>query len=151
MRKRKGFTLLEVVIVLSIIGLIGSFTVVNYYKIYNNSINDLNTDLCNNSILHMINDSKLYCRNISKHGHLLFNHNDNTIIFHCNSKKIQTYNFPKGFKLEYLNTADGVQLIRIDEFGNTSNACSIKFTDMKGEIHKVTLRVATNYVEIKEK
>ncbi|MCY6370333.1 prepilin-type N-terminal cleavage/methylation domain-containing protein [Clostridium ganghwense] len=146
MNKKKGTTLIEVVIVLSIISILSGISITNCYGIYNSTLNSFNVDICNNSILHIINDSKQYCKGKNKTGYLVFD--SRSITFHC-GLTVKSYEMPKEFKLESINTSSGKQLIYIDNLGNTSDACTITYKDRKGKNHFITLRVGTNYVQIK--
>jgi len=46
-------------------------------------------------------------------------------------------------------TIDGTGIDGMTANGVTTNSCTITFKDRRGGIHKVTIRVGTNYVEIK--
>lgn len=148
MYKKKGTTLIEIILVLSILAVLSSMTIRNYYCIYNTTLNNFSVDICSNSILHIVNDSKLYCKSKNKSGYLVFDCVKN-IKFYCGGNMVRSYTVPKGFKLKPLNSKNGKQIIDIDNLGNTGDACTICYSDRKGDNHFITLRVGTNYVQIK--
>jgi Tfp pilus assembly protein PilE len=66
MYKKKGITLIEIILILSILAILSSMTIRNYHCIYSTTLNSFSVDMCSNSILHIINDSKQYCRSKNK-------------------------------------------------------------------------------------
>lgn len=148
MYKKKGTTLIEIILVLSILALLSGMTIRSYYCIYNTTLNNFSVDMCSNSILHIINDSKQYCKSKNKSGYLVFDC-VKSIRFYCAGNMIRSYTVPEGFKLNPLNSKNGKQIIDIDNLGNTGDACTICYVDRKGDNHFITLRVGTNYVQIK--
>ncbi|MEL7597291.1 MAG: prepilin-type cleavage/methylation domain-containing protein [Clostridiaceae bacterium] len=148
MYKKKGITLIEIILILSILVVLSSMTVRNYYRIYSTTLNSFSVDMCSNSILHIINDSKQYCRSKNKSGYLVFDC-VKSINFYCGGNRVRSYTVPKGFDLKPLNSKYGKQIIDIDNLGNTADACTICYADRKGDNHFMTLRVGTNYVQIK--
>ena len=46
-------------------------------------------------------------------------------------------------------TIDGKGIDGMTSDGVITNACTISFKDRRGIIHKITIRVGTNYVQIK--
>ncbi|MCY6354058.1 type II secretion system protein [Clostridium sp. ZS2-4] len=149
MNKKKGTTLIEIIIVLSILTVLSSMAIRNYYCIYNTVSNNFSVDMCSNSILHIINDSKQYCKSKNKSGYLVFDC-IKSIEFYCGGNMVRSYTVPEGFMLKPLNSKGGSQIIHIDNFGNTGDACTICYADITGENHPITLRVGTNYVQIKQ-
>lgn len=145
---KKGLTLIELIITLSIFMIFITTSVSVYFSLYKRTKNALSANMCENYILHIINDSKRYCKERGRSGYIYFDENKN-ISFYCFGRKIKSYTLPKGFKLEYVNTKNELQRVDIDNFGNTSDACTISFKNKKGKKYEMTIRVGTNYVQIK--
>lgn len=143
---KKGLSLVELIIVLSILFTIISLCTINYFRLYNNWSNSANIDYCNNYILHMIKNSAVYCKYKNKSGYLLFGESEK-VKFFCGNKKVNEYELPSGFK--FIDTASFNQRISINNLGNVIKACTINYKDMKGKPHSITIRVATRYVQIK--
>lgn len=144
--KHKGFSLVELLLTISIISIVvcGGTSVVGSFKAYNNSIN---VDLCSSSLLSMINSSKLYCRSKESPGYLLFDLRNNNIKFFCQGVRVDLFEFPEGFELYSINSAD--RKIRFDNQGITGDACTIQYKDSKNKLHTLTISVGTAYAEIK--
>jgi prepilin-type N-terminal cleavage/methylation domain-containing protein len=148
LKKARGFSLIELVIVLSILVVIVGLGNMNLRVFHSNIINSTNVDYFNNKILHMISESALYCRWQNKSGYLLFSDDEKIVKFYCSNKRIRDYEVPKGFK--FINTAHFNKRIEIDNLGAVITACTINYNDKKGDTHIITIRVATRYVQIKE-
>lgn len=166
----KGVTLIELVITMSLISILLGFTSISisFFKNYENNID---TDYCNNSILELIDNSKLYCKKENSKGYLQFNLINNEITFYCYSKKgvnyqqaqyIEKYVLPDKFIIYNINseynrikisitgmTLDGTGLDGMAANGIATNSCTITFRDRMESLHKITIRVGTNYVEVK--
>lgn len=144
--KRRGFTVIELLLVLSIFSILLSFSLVNL-STFNNFKNKIDVDLTNNNILDFINKSKTYCRDKKgEGGYIYFDTRNNEITFNVGLDEIFKLKLPEGF---VLNPVRDDNRIKIDNMGITEDACSIKFKDRKGEMHCITMCVGTAYVDIK--
>ena len=165
MEKRdKGLTLIELIITLCLISILLSFTLISmdFFKSYENNID---VDYCNNSILSLIDNAKLYCKKENSNGYIQFDLVSNEVTFYCKSKqnqKVEEYILPKKFTICDVNskyncirisingmTIDGTGIDGMTTNGVTTNSCTISFKDRRNSIHKITIRVGTNYVEVK--
>ena len=85
MQKRdKGVTLIELITTLCLLSILISFSLISivYLKNYENNID---VDYCNNSILQLIDNSKLYCKKENSSGYIQFDKLGNEVTFYCNS------------------------------------------------------------------
>lgn len=146
--KKGGFTLIESIIYIGILLFIASFSITGILKLNSSLTNNVSVDYYNNYILSIFSNSTKYCKEKNKGGYLLFEDNG-TIKFFCNNVKVETFDIPKGFK--FLNTETFNKTIEINNLGILTKACTIKYMDLKGEINSITIRVGTEYVQIKEK
>ena len=157
----KGVTLIELIITLSLLSILLSFSFISINSLKNYE-NNIDIDYCNNSILSLIDNAKLYCKKENSSGHIQLDLGRNEMTFYCDNKKIEEYILPKKFILYNINseykririningmTIDGTGLDGMTTNGVTTNACTITFRDRKNELHKITIRVGTNYVEVK--
>ena len=147
----KGYTLIELIVVMGIFfmlvggGLISTGQVVNYQ-------NTLEVEGCKNNILVFINKSRLYCRNKSRGGEILFDTINNEIRFKMGTSILDRISMPRGFKLKDINPASGKNYISIDKEGFTKDACTIWFLDkFKDSDNRLTICSGTWYLEIKKK
>jgi prepilin-type N-terminal cleavage/methylation domain-containing protein len=172
MQKRdKGVTLIELIITLSLLSILLSFSLlsINSLKNYENNID---IDYCNNSILGLIDNSKLYCKKENSSGYIQFDLVSNEITFYCYSKqgqkaqqaqKIEKYILPRKFTIYNINSEynririsingmiiDGTGIDGMTTNSVTTDSCTITFKDSRNSLHKITIRVGTNYVEVKE-
>jgi prepilin-type N-terminal cleavage/methylation domain-containing protein len=147
LKKVKGFSLIELIIVLSIIVIIVGLSSINFVGLYNGSRNSTNVSYFNNKILHIISESALYCKSQNKSGYLLFSDDSKKIKFFCNNIKIKEYEAPN--KFIFINTDSFHKRIGINNLGSVIQSCTINYIDEKGETHIITIRVATRYVQIK--
>ncbi|AZV56095.1 type II secretion system protein [Clostridium sp. AWRP] len=144
--KKRGFTVIELLLVLSIFSILLSFSLVNLGT-FSNLKNKIDVDLTNNNILDFINKSKTYCRDEKEEGgYIYFDTKNNEITFNVELGEIFKLKLPEGF---VLNRVREDNRIKIDNMGITEDACSIKFKDRKGEMHCITMCVGTAYVDIK--
>lgn len=147
MRKVKGVSLIELIIVLSILVTIVSFGSINFINLYRGMSNSINISYFDNKILHIISESTLYCKSKNKSGYLLFSDDYRKIKFFCNNLKVKEYEIPDKFM--FINTDSFNKRIGINNLGSVTQACTINYKDEKGKTHIITIRVATRYVQIK--
>jgi len=143
--KSKGFTLLELILVLGMISIFFSFSLINIggYRKLNNKID---VELFSNSLLNYINNSKEYCRDNGISGYIYFDSERNLITLNCGIKQISSLPLPDGFSLKEVILDNK---IKITKTGTTGSSCTIKFKDREGESHDITMCVGTEYVQIK--
>ena len=171
--KDKGVTLIELIITLSLLSILLSFSLISIDSLKNYE-NNIDIDYCNNSILELIDNAKLYCKKENSNGYIQFDLLENEIMFNCYSnktnefEKIEKYILPRKFTIYYINSeynririniygtsADGMSIYGTGLNGMTPSAattdsCTIKFRDRRGNLHTITIRVGTNYVQVKE-
>lgn len=144
--KSKGFTLIELILVIGLFSMLLSFTLINMGA-FSSMKNRIDVDLTGNRIINFINNSKIYCRDKGKQGgYINFDVKDGNITFSSGLEVIFKMELPEGFTL---NQVSDDNRIKIDNRGITADACSIKFKDRKGEMHCLTMCVGTAYVELK--
>lgn len=143
--KNKGFTILELTLVLGIIAIFLSFTLINVGG-YRKLSNKIDVELFSNSLLNYINNSKEYCRDNGVSGYIYFDSERNLITLNCGIKQINSLCLPDGFRLEEVLLDNRIQLTRI---GTTGSSCTISFIDRQGGSHDITMCVGTEYVQIK--
>jgi len=143
--KRKGFTLIELVLVLGMISIFLSFSLINItaYRRLNNKID---VELFNNSLLNYINNSKEYCRDNGTTGYIYFNSERNIITLNCGVRQISSLPLPADFSLKEVGVDNKIKITNI---GTTGSSCTITFEDREGESHDITMCVGTEYVQIK--
>ncbi|CAG7840982.1 potassium transporter TrkG [Clostridium novyi B str. ATCC 27606] len=143
---KKGYSLVELLVVLSILFLIIGYCGVKCNKFKEVYSNNIEVDFCNNYILHMLQNSSLYCKNENKSGRLDFGF-DNRVKFYCNEKLIKVYEIPKEFK--FVNADLFNCNININNLGVIYTACRISYKDKKEKLHDITIRVGSHYVKVK--
>ncbi|NLM35399.1 MAG: prepilin-type N-terminal cleavage/methylation domain-containing protein [Clostridiales bacterium] len=148
MRIRKGYTFIELLMVLCIISIL-FLIMTKGIKGYKRLENDIVVEQCSNSIMTFIYSCREYCYLNKVEGYILCDQVSNTFSFYTGSSRKQILRLPQGFELDLLNTASQNQRINIDYKGFTSDACTIKYFDLYGIEHKLTISVGTAYVEIK--
>jgi prepilin-type N-terminal cleavage/methylation domain-containing protein len=141
--KRKGFSLIEILIVINISFIFLSFTLYRFVQLSNRLENKMDVELCSNEIVSVIDGGKNYCRVNKDYGEIRLS-DTNEVIFLCNGKIIK-YKMPSEFKLYTYPKS-----IIINQEGEMGSACSIYYYDRENNRHCITIRVATNYVKVKE-
>lgn len=144
-RKNKGFTLLELILVLSIISIFFSISLINIrgYRKLNNKID---VELFSNTLLNYINNSKEYCRDNGVGGYIYFDIERNMITLNCGIRQINNLSLPDDFSLKQVGLDNKIKITNI---GTTGSSCTIQFIDREGETHDITMCVGTEYVQIK--
>lgn len=146
-KSKKGFSLIEVLIVLSVLLIILSLGNINFRIFHSNVINSTTVSYFNNKILHIISESALYCKLQNKSGYLLFSDDGKKIKFFCNNIKVREYEVPG--KFAFKDIENFYKRIGINNLGAVTQACTINYNDEKGVTHTITIRVATRYVQVK--
>lgn len=143
--KNKGFTLIEMLVVIGIIATFLSFSLINFGA-YRKLTNKVDSEIFSNSLLNFINNSKEYCRDNGSGGYIYFNCDNDVITFNCGLKEIYRLPLPEGFEMNKVRDDNKIQ---IDNRGITADACTINFKDREGTMHSMGMGVGTAYVEIK--
>ncbi|AYD40611.1 type II secretion system protein [Clostridium fermenticellae] len=144
--KTKGFTLIEMILCLSIIFIVFSYSLINYSG-FNKLQNKIYSEEFGSSLINFINNSKSYCRDHNNGGYIYFDLDKNYIIFINATNRIYTLMVPDGFKLMSVRNNNRIE---IDNRGITESACTIKYIDRERQSHFVTMCVGSAYVEFKE-
>jgi len=145
MKKKKGFTLIELIVVMSILTTFLGYSLINF-KSFSNIQNDVDVQISGNTLVDFIVNSKKYCRDNNVSGYIYFITNRNTAQFCSNTNVISCVKLPKNFSDLSVNIKGGK--IFIDNRGFTGDACTIKFKDSKGGLHNITICVGTATVTI---
>lgn len=143
--KTKGFTLIELVLVLGMISIFLSFSLINIGG-YRSLINKIDVELFSNSLLNYINNSKEYCRDNGIGGYIYFDIETDMITLNCGIRQISKLPLPDDFRLKEVGVDNKIKITNI---GTTGSSCTIRFIDREGELHDITMCVGTEYVQIK--
>ncbi|MBP1863918.1 type II secretion system protein [Clostridium tetanomorphum] len=143
---KKGFTVIETLFVITLISIASTFIAINIKGI-KNITNNMDSTLCDKSIINFINNGKQYCRTKSTGGRIYFSLRENSIIFYANAKTVDKYRLPRDFKFTYVNASRGE--LKINANGMTNDACTVIYKDRKGNFHEITICVGTAHVQIK--
>lgn len=145
--KQKGFSLIELLAVLSIFSILLGIALVNFTQ-YNKNLMNMDVDIYKNSLLSFINSAKQYCREKNKEGTITIDLYRSEMEFRVEGEKIDELITPSRVKL--YDTTAAQSKLQIEADGMTASACSIWFKDEKGGLYKISIYVGTAYVEIKE-
>ena len=140
---KRGYSLVELLVVISILFIIVGGCALNLYKFHKQWSNNTNVDFCDNYILHVLQNSALYCKQQNTSGVLEFC-DKNKIKFYINNELVRDYEIPEEF--EFMNSF----VVLIDNFGVIFTACTISYEDVNKDVHNITIRVGSHYVKVKE-
>ncbi|MFL0246713.1 hypothetical protein [Candidatus Clostridium stratigraminis] len=143
---RKGFSLIELLVIITIIIIATSISLLGISK-YNQIRNEVDLNMTESSILGVINYGKQYCREKEKPGFVLFDLEKNEVWFYNSNRVIDGFKLPREIKIDGINT--NLNRINIDKFGITSDAGTIRISDINNKIYLITINVGAGYVEIK--
>jgi prepilin-type N-terminal cleavage/methylation domain-containing protein len=144
---RRGFTLIEMVIVIAIISIVGGTSVVSF-KYYKTITNKADAQYYCNAIVNFINNSKMYCRENSCSGIVTFDIENNNMKLEDGISEVEELIFTDKIKLYEVIGRRSNRDIVIDKRGSTNDACTIMLIDNNSIKHKITVRVGTEYVKI---
>ncbi|MBW9151882.1 type II secretion system protein [Clostridium estertheticum] len=144
---RRGFTLIEIILVLSIMGIIGGASVVSV-RYYNTIKNKVDADYSCNAIVSFINNSKMYCRENSCSGSITFDVLRNEIKLHDGTTEINKLSLFNKIKLYEVIGRRSDNDIVSDDKGYSNDSCTIILKDNNLIEHRITMRVGTAYVKI---
>jgi len=144
---RKGFTLIEMILVLSIISIIGGCSVLSL-KYYNTVKNKLDADYYCNATVSFINNSKMYCRENSRSAIVTFDIPRNEMKLEDGIKMVNKLEFSNKITLYQITGRQNNGDIVIDNKGYSNDACTIILKDNNLVDHEITMRVGTAYVKI---
>jgi prepilin-type N-terminal cleavage/methylation domain-containing protein len=143
---KKGFSLIEVVICMSIIIILTASGLASFTS-YRLLANETELMACEDAVISIINNGKQYCRDKEEPGSVLFDTANGNVSFMSLGKTIDSFTFPKGIDLYFINTSGG--RVDIDRFGITGDAGTITIRDRYQEFHDITINVGAGYAEIK--
>lgn len=144
---KKGYSLVELLVVISILFIIVGGCILNLYKFHKQWSNNTNIDFCDNYILHVLQNSALYCKQQNASGRLEFC-DKNKIRFYINEELVRVYEIPKEF--EFMSSGVFNNNVKINNFGTIVTACTICYEDANKDVHDITIRVGSHYVKVKE-
>jgi len=144
---RRGFTLIEMILVLSIMGIIGGSSVVSV-RYYNTIKNKVDADYSSNAIVSFINNSKMYCREHSCIGIITFDVPRNEIKLHDGTQEINKLLLSNKITLYEVIGRRSDNDIVSDDKGYSNDSCTIILKDKNLIEHRITMRVGTAYVKI---
>ncbi|ABK62040.1 hypothetical protein [Clostridium novyi] len=144
---KKGYSLVELLVIIGILFIIVGGCSLNLYKFHRQWSNNTNVDFCDNYILHVLQNSALYCKQQNVSGRLEFC-DKNKIKFYINEELIRVYEIPKEFK--FMSSGVFNNNVKINNFGTIITACTISYEDANKDVHDITIRVGSHYVKVKE-
>ncbi|MBU3176348.1 type II secretion system GspH family protein [Clostridium estertheticum] len=144
---RRGFTLIEIILVLSIMGIIGGTSVVSV-RYYITIKNKVDADYSCNAIVSFINNSKMYCRENSCSGIITFDVLRNEIKLHDGTTEINKLSLSNKIILYAVIGRRSDNDIVSDDKGYSNDSCTIILKDNNLIEHRITMRVGTAYVKI---
>jgi len=144
---RRGFTLIEMILVIAIMSILVSFSVISlsYYKSIKNKID---ADFFCNATVGFINNSKMYCRENSCSATITFDLAKNEIKLENGLNMINKLVFSNKITLYEVEGRRTNSDIIIDKDGFSNDACTIILKDNNLIEHEITMRVGTSYVKI---
>jgi len=144
---RKGFTLIEIILVLSIISIIGGCSVISL-KYYKTVKNKLDADYYCNATVSFINNSKMYCREKACSAIVTFDIPRNEMKLENGIEIVNKLEFSNKITLYQVTGRQSNGDIVIDNKGYSNDACTIILKDNNSVDHDITMRVGTAYVKI---
>ena len=147
MKKKRGFTLIEMIIVVSIMSIIGGCSVISvqYYKTIKNKID---ADYYCNAVVSFINNSKMYCRENTCSAVITFDIPGNQMMLHADGMPINNLALSNKITLDNVNVDQSK--MGIDNKGYIKEAYTITLKGNNLVKHKITVRVGTEYIKIIE-
>ncbi|SUY47203.1 prepilin-type N-terminal cleavage/methylation domain-containing protein [Clostridium putrefaciens] len=142
--KNKGFTLIEILITLSLIGITAYVTFIPI-KLVKNNIFNAELKHCKTSIFSLVSFSSEYCKSNQKKGYIQLEKKLNKISFVVDNKVAKFILIPKEYKL---TDGDVDGMFFVNEDGAVPSG-TIKIIDSKNKEHSITIQVGNFYAEIK--
>jgi len=146
---RRGFTLIEMITVIAIMSVIGGSSVatVKYYNVIRNKVN---ADYYCNAVVNFINNSKMYCRENSCSGVIVFDLPRNEMKLNNGLNTVCKLTISNKITLDRVTGGQVSMNISIDNKGHSSDAGSIYLKDNNLKEYKITMKVETGYVSLIE-
>ena len=145
---RKGFTLIEITVVIAIMGIIAGCSVLSF-KYYKEVQNKMDADYYCNAVVSFINNSKMYCRENYCGAVITFDISENLMKLDKGTKTVSKLIFSNKITLDNVTGTQDDNDILIDKTGYTSDSGTITLMDNNGVYYKITMGVGTVYVENK--
>lgn len=147
--RRKGFTLIEVLVVMAVMLIISSISITGFNN-YKKFCNEIDADNFDSSILSMFNFARAYCRYKECTGTILFSPKEDKIKFLEGPFLKESLQLPEGFHFKENNMQNDEYSIYIVQDGGIKTSGTMEYEDRKGETHIITIGVGAFYVEIKK-
>ncbi|WP_461204342.1 prepilin-type N-terminal cleavage/methylation domain-containing protein [Clostridium sp. DL1XJH146] len=140
----KGYTLIELMVILAVFIILSSFILLNYAKLCKKVENYLDVKNCSSEIMTIINESKIKCKINNREGKIVFYENQRVAFKFIVGGIVDSYYIPKEF--EFLGKPP---TIYINNKGGVAATSTISYFDRYDEKHIISIKVATTYVDIK--
>lgn len=145
----KGFTLIEIIVVMSIISLITSITFIQL-KNYKDLRNEIEVKRFNCEVISFINELRVQCMLKESFAQISFLKGSNEVKAYEGVNLKARLSLPSGFVIKDNSVITSDKLIYINSNGMITTPCSLKYSDRRGKSNVITIGVGTAYAEIKE-
>lgn len=146
--KKKGFTLIELIVVLSIMSILFSisFPCIESYRTFKRK---KQLEHYTQLTIDFINNCKGICRAEKKSGIIVKFFSDNELCLYLNDKLYRKITYPKEITLKDKGYEEKIN-IYVKNSGVINNGFTIRVVNKKGECKNITFNVYTNYGKVKK-
>ena len=149
--KKKGFTLIELVASLSILGIIFSFGS-GSYKVYKSTYSDIKINHSLYEIEDTLSYGEIYCKSNKIDGIFYIEEKKNKLIVGLKDRlgnSINKVNISDSLSLYMNMDSSKIKTLNINSNGKIQSG-SIKFKAINGKKYELTVRVGANLITIRE-